>query len=273
MNSGTKRIRQWVPRRWRRWLRRLLRPPLYAGNYASWAAAQQASRGYDDAVILEKVVTATRAVRAGRAAWERDTVLFNEPSPNAPVLRALRQIAAANDGRLSVVDFGGALGSFWWQHRSWLGDLAEIHWSVVEQPGLVEVGQREFTVGPLRFYPSLAACLAVEQPTVVLLSSVLAYLEDPHGLLQEIRAQPFRHLIIDRTGFVTRGRGRLTVQHVPAAIYEASYPAWFFERAHLLAPFAAEWRVVEEWVTDDDADIDADHRGMWLERKTPGLET
>ncbi len=262
-------LRQLVPRPLRRALRRLVRPPIYQGDFASWTEAQRASRGYADPAIAEKTIAAARAVRDGQAAWERDTVLFAEPAANAPLLRALRHAAAAHGGRLRVADFGGALGSTWWQHRPWLGDLAEVSWSVIEQPALVAAGRREFTTGRLRFFATLDECWATERPDVLLLSSVLPYLENPRALLAAALARPFRHVIIDRTGFVARGRDRLTVQHVPPVIYDASYPCWFFDRASLLAAFAHDWRIVEEWTTDDEADIDASHRGLLLERKTP----
>jgi putative methyltransferase (TIGR04325 family) len=266
MSSRLSFLRALLPGRVRRVLRRIGRAPLYRGDYASWTEARRASRGYDDAAIINKVIAAARDVRDGRAAWERDTVLFQEPMANEPLLKALRHVATANAGRLNLVDFGGALGSTWWQHRPWLGDLEEVRWSVIEQPPLVAAGQREFTISPVRFYGSLDECCASERPTAILLSSVLPYLENPHALLAAIRARPFRHVIIDRTGFVTRGRDRLTVQRVPASIYDASYPCWFFDRANLLASLGGDWRVVEEWITEDEADIDAEHRGLLLER-------
>ena len=140
---------------------------------------------------------------------------------------------------------------------------------MVEQPVLVEADRREFTTGPLRFFASLEECAAVLQPRVVLLSSVLPYVESPRELLAEIRAGAFDHVIIDRTGFVTRGRDRLTVQRVPPAIYEASYPCWFLDRESLLRDFAGGWSVRCEWTNPDEVDIDAEHRGMILERNRP----
>ena len=258
-------LRSLVPAAVRRRVRRLRGQGIYFGDYASWAEARAKSAGYDDDSILEKTIAATRAVREGRAAWERDSVLFSEPACNAPVLAALRR--AAVDGRgLNLVDFGGALGSTWWQHRPWLAGLGQVRWSVVEQPRWVEAGRREFTTDSLRFYSTLDECCAAERPTVILLSSVLPYLEHPHELLAEIRRRDFRHVIIDRTGFTPRGRDRLTVQRVPEAIYSASYPCWFFDRTELLRPFAPAWRVVDEWLTADEADIDAGHRGLHLEK-------
>src|SRR5690606_5982367 len=124
-----------------------------------------------------------------------DTVLFHRREANGHLLKALQIAAVANGGRLRVVDFGGALGSTWWQHRPWLEEFSEVTWSVVEQPAFVEIGQREFSVGPLRFFPSLSSCFDYDQPDIILLSSVLPYLEKPHSLLAEIRLLPFQHVI------------------------------------------------------------------------------
>ncbi len=261
------RLRKLMPAFVRRAVRRLAGRGIYVGNFRSWEAARAASNGYESAAIREKALAATCAVRDGLAAWERDTVLFAEPRCNQPLLEALRQTAAAEGGRLEVVDFGGAFGSTWWQHRSWLGDLPSVRWSVVEQEHWVEAGRREFTAGPLRFYASLEECCAIEHPTAIVLSAVLPYLPAPHTLLAEIRQRGFRHIIIDRTGFVRRGRDRLTVQRVPASIYSASYPCWFFDRAALLRPFAEGWRIAAEWQTPDEADIDAEYRGVYLEAR------
>jgi putative methyltransferase (TIGR04325 family) len=238
----------------------------YYGDYSSWEKARAASSGYDAERILEKVIAATRAVRDEKALWERDTVLFHTPMYHEPLLAALQQIGVAEGGRLSVLDFGGALGSTWWQHRARLGYLAELRWSVVEQPTFVRAGQREFTAGPLRFYESIDVCFKEESPNVVLLSGVLAYLEDPHALLERVAAMACDYLIIDRNGFSDIGRDRLTVQEVPASIYLASYPCWFFDRDGLLGPLMAEWKIIAEWPTFDEPGVGYEYRGLMLQR-------
>ncbi|MEY4938633.1 MAG: hypothetical protein RIQ93_368 [Verrucomicrobiota bacterium] len=269
MSSAWKSFaRAWLPPAARRLVRRWTQPGGYAGDYASWAEARRQGRGYEDTAILAKAVAAARAVRDCQAAFERDTVLFHEPSIHGPLLAGLLRAAALTAGRLHVVDFGGALGSVWWQHRAWLEGLAGVTWEVVEQAHFVAAGQREFERGPLRFRDSLDACAAEPARSLLLLSSVLPYLETPHALIADVARRGFRHIIIDRTGFV-RGRGdRLTVQQVPPAIYEASYPCWFFEREKLLRPLNAGYRVVAEWPSFDVADIAADFRGLLLERRT-----
>jgi putative methyltransferase (TIGR04325 family) len=269
MKAELAKLWHWMPPGWRRSMRRLVSRPVYEGDYSTWNDARRMSRGYAHPHVMEKVVSAARAVRDNRASWERDSVLFYEPSANESLLRGLNHVATANHGRLDVLDFGGALGSTWWQHRPWLTHVAQIRWSIVEQPALVDTGRREFTLGPLRFFESLEECWVNEHPDAILLSSVLPYIENPHGLLREVCRYGFRYIIIDRTGFVNRGRDRLTVQHVPPSIYDASYPCWFFDRTALLASLGSEWHIVSEWITNDHADIDAEHRGLLLERTVP----
>lgn len=267
-SRGRRVLKGVVPPQWQRWLRRLRQTRVYHGDYVGWAEAQRASRGYGDPAIAEKTIWAARAVRDGLAAWERDTVLFQTPEANEPLLRTLRAVADEEGGQLHLVDFGGALGSTWWQHRPWLTDINSVRWSVVEQTALVAAGQAEFSGGPVKFYSSLTECSRVERPAVVLLSSVLPYLEKPHDLLAEIAAGSFRHVIIDRTGFVTRRRDRLTVQRVPPEIYDASYPCWFFNRTTLLGALGVDWELIDEWRTTDAVDIDAEYLGMRFRRRS-----
>jgi putative methyltransferase (TIGR04325 family) len=261
--------RDWTPPVLRRWARRMTVRRGYSGEYGAWAEARANSHGYDSAVILEKTLAAACAVRDGRAAWERDSVTFAEPAAHWPLLACLLRATSAGGGRLHVLDFGGAFGSAWWQHRSWLNGI-EVKWAVVEQPPIVEAGRREFANGVLQFFGTMEAACAEGQPAVLLLSSVLPYLESPHALLAEVVRRGFRHIIIDRTGFVARDGDRLTVQRVSPTIYDASYPCWFFDRARLLAPFAADFKLAAEWSNDDVCHLPgAGFRGFFLERRAP----
>lgn len=94
----------------------------WVGDYPDWESAEQAAGGYDDRAIFEKTRDAARAVRDGKALWERDSVLFREEEWNWPLLASLLGVAARDGGRLHVLDFGGAFGSTCMQHRTpWPG--------------------------------------------------------------------------------------------------------------------------------------------------------
>ncbi len=259
-------VRSLVPVPWLRQWRRHWGWRWFRGDFPVWSAARAAAAGYDDAVVLDRVLAATRAVNAGQAGWERDGVVFIEPQINAPLVTALREAARDTDGPLTVVDFGGSLGSTWWQHRHVLPDLTVVRWKVVEQPHYVKVGA-EFTDDRLSFHETLAGAQGDEEPRVILLSGVLPYLESPVALLEEIARRGFRHVIIDRTPLACSGLTKLVVQHTPPELGGGSYPCWLFGRAELLAPLDADYELVAEWSAIDDLALDVVHRGFHFFRK------
>lgn len=200
----------------------------FTGRYASWADALRHSTGYDAPVILERTRAALAAVRDGRARAERDSVLLAEPEPPLAVIAGLLRAAAERGGHLHVADFGGSLGSTYFQCRDFLGSVDPLQWSVVEQPAHVACGQREFRDGRLDFFADLPAARKRAPVDVLLLSSVLPFLPDPRTFLATALAERYPYVIVDRTFFHGESSDRLTVEHVPADIYPASYPAWFF---------------------------------------------
>ena len=226
-------------------LRRQWRPDAsgLSGDYSSWAGAVGASTGYDSEVILEKTRVALLAVKDGKAAYERDSVLFDKVQYAWPLLAGLMWVAACSRGVLNVLDFGGSLGTTYFQSRAFLLTLPEVRWNIVEQPKHVEVGRACFEDRFLHFYASIADCLAETRPNVVLFGGVLQYLEHPYTVLDQALALPCEHVILDRTPFSCAPFDRLCVQTVPPEIYPASYPSWVFSRPRFLSRLPNEWQV------------------------------
>lgn len=264
--SRTVSWRRWLPRPLRSWWRRCFRPRVFQGDYPGWAAACAVAEGYDDPEKSTRIIAAAREVRAGRAGWDRDGVLFHEPQWHEPLVAALRRVAQAGGGVLEVVDFGGGLGSTWWQHRTALADF-RVSWRVVERARLVDAGRREFSDAVLTFHPTLAAAQAASPAQVILLSSVLPYLEDPHALLREVAAWGAPHVIVDRTPFVTGGRDRLAVQSAPPDLGGGRYPCWLFDRAGVTTAFQVHYDLAGEWLVPfDQADENVPYHGLHFQR-------
>lgn len=200
----------------------------FKGGYANWAEAQAHSTGYDRDLIFQKVKEATLRVVSGDAVYERDSVCFYEKNYRWPLLSCLMFIASKQSNQLKVIDFGGALGSLYFQHKFFLSSLNELNWSVVEQHHFVEYGKNNIQNDQLRFYATLEDAVNSIKSNTILLSGVLHYIENPYELLREIARFDFMYILIDRTPFITSDKDRLTVQTVPDYIYAASYPAWFF---------------------------------------------
>jgi putative methyltransferase (TIGR04325 family) len=220
---------------------------IYRGDYASFAEARACSSGYEEAVILERTRVALHKVLRGEAAYERDSVTFDTMDLPGPLLGLLLRIAAEHQGNLSVLDFGGSLGSTYYHCRSALAHLPRLEWSIVELPAHVACGQREFSNEQLRFYPTIAACLLERRPSVLLLSGVLQCLPEPWAFLREAATHGFDWIIMDRTPFIEAERDRMTVETVSPRIYPASYPAWFFSRPRRAENLPKGWAIVEEF--------------------------
>jgi putative methyltransferase (TIGR04325 family) len=243
----------------------------FVDGFDSWAAATERAGAYSEGAILDQVQRATDEVIAGRAAFERDGVTFEQPEYRWPLAAAMLWRAALASGRLSVLDFGGSLGSSYRQ-LSRLLDGLDVSWGVVEQHGFVEAG-RQYEDEHLRFFGTIAECTASIAPSVALLSGVLQYLPDPHAILREIAATGVDAIVIDRTPVTALDHDLPVVQEVPATIYEASYPAWLLSTDLLLADVPG-WDLVADFpgIEDDQrttSGLEFAWKGMLLTRSEP----
>lgn len=242
----------WLPPALVRWLRQHRGGGIcFEGEFATWEDAAARSTGYNAESIFVKVLEATLKVKYGEAAFERDSVLFDEIEYAWPVLAGLLWAAARNGGRLNVLDFGGALGSSYFQNCKFLQALPDVRWNVVEQPHYVEAGREYIQDEHLRFYKTLEECLAENQPNVILLSSVLQYIERPYELLDKLGKINVKLIIVDRTPFVEDGEDKLAIQRVPKWIFTATLPAWQFSEKSFECAMNRAGYVCETIITND----------------------
>lgn len=221
--------------------------PGYHGDFTSWAEAVKSADGYDSDGILEKVRHALSMVRDGHAVYERDSVLFSKVEYSWPLLTSLLWIASQQGNCLRLIDFGGSLGSSYFQNRAFLRHLNVLSWNIVEQESFVSCGQTEFANENLHFYRTISDCQKECTCDVILLASVLPYIENPYALLNEIIAQGFSYILIDRTPVLSGTKDRLTVQVVPPEIYTASYPAWFLSEQKMLDMLSPHYETISDF--------------------------
>lgn len=249
-------------------------PSWHKGNYPNWGAATAAAKGYDAANILEIQRNSMRKVRDGQAVYERDSVLFDEIEYFFPTLASLLLVASRNDNRLNILDFGGALGSTYYQNRKMLSHLAQLHWHVIEQPHFVATGQAEFENAQLKFFPTIAQSWQAQPPDMVMLSSVLQYLDDPMGLLREIAGCLPPYILIDRTPVLDEGAERIVVQTVPPSIYPATYACRLFAPGAFAAALSDHYDLIYDFDVHvgTTIDVEASHaryRGYFFQRRKP----
>jgi putative methyltransferase (TIGR04325 family) len=236
------------------------------GNFSSWQEASASCSGYDHADILKKVKDSLLKVKRGEAVHERDSVLFDAIEYTWPVLSGLLVAASRCGGLLNVIDFGGSLGSTYFQNRKFLSELAEVKWNIIEQESFVKTGQEYFQDNSLRFYLSISDCLRENQPNVVLLSSVLSYLPDPYKIFDEILSLKMDYIILDKMPFIEGTADRITIQKVPDWIYRASYPAWFFSEQKFKDFISSRYAVLEEFDSNSRANIPSRFKGLILKK-------
>lgn len=211
---------------------------VWSGDYSSWEDAQINCTGYDSAIILEKCKEALLKVKNGEAVYERDSVLFDQIHYSWGLLAGLQKVALDNDGKLCVLDFGGSLGSSYYQNKEFLSGLKCLEWCIVEQTRFVDCGKDYFEEDQLKFYHTIEECLLKHKPNVLLLSGVLQYLENPYQWIEKFIEFGISYIIIDRTTLINSEKDILTIQNVPDSIYKASYPAWFFNKKKFNTKFS-----------------------------------
>ena len=147
---------------------------------------------------------------------------------------------------MRLVDFGGSLGSSYFQNRHFLKGV-DLKWVVIEQQHFVDIGRAEMEDDMLKFEYSLEDAAKKYDPNCLLLSSVLPYLENPFSWISKFCDCNFDYIIVDRNSFIKGDKTTLTVQTVPPDIYNASYPCWFFTETELINAFSKHYDVVAEF--------------------------
>ena len=173
-------------------------PQHFVESKPDWAEASTTIAGCGDGSILDSVARSARAVRDGEVAYERDGVVFDRIHYSWPVLSGLLWAAGRNGSTLRVIDFGGALGSHYYQYKAFRQDLKDVSWALVEQSGMVEIGNREFANSSLMFFDTISEATSAVKPHVAMASGSLCYVPDPQGVLEGLAKSNADVFILDR---------------------------------------------------------------------------
>ncbi len=238
----------------------------FKGDYHTWQEAEDDSTGYDTDNILQIVRSSLLKVKNGKAVYERDSVIFDKIQYSWPLLANLMFCCAKWGGVLKVLDFGGSLGSTYYQNKKFLDRIDTVSWNIVEQKKFVSIGKKEFEDERLKFFFTVDECLKKENPNILLLSSVLQYIEKPYELLNSILKNQFEYIVIDRTPF-TKNCDKIKVQIVPPSIYEASYPSMIFDEDKFIKYFLNKnYKVLEDFKGLDGKGFEYKFKGMIFEK-------
>jgi putative methyltransferase (TIGR04325 family) len=222
--------------------------------------------GYSAQNILCKCRDALLKVKNGEYPYERDSVLFTEKEIFYPLLSSLLYIGLRNHKNLNLIDFGGSLGSSYFQNKDILKQAGvAISWNIIEQGNFVQCGREYFENTELKFFDDVEKIPTYNLTNrVCLLSSVLQYLQAPYAVLDRLAQCDIKYIIIDRTVFLENAtEDILAVQSVPAQIYEAQYPVWFLALNKFLEYVKVNYDIIFKWQALDQHKLGS--------RKTTGL--
>lgn len=208
----------------------------FSGNYQKWTDAQNDCSGYDDEAIIKKVKKASLKVKNGEAVFERDGLLYDKIQYSYPLLASLLWTTSKNNNELNIVDFGGSLGSNYFQNKKMLAH-ANVKWNIVEQEKFVHYGKEKFTDETLKFFYNIDECFENNKPNSIMFSGSIQYIEKPFDVLQKVVDHKFEYIIFDRVSFSDIANDVIVMQNIPPHIYKASYPCWLFDEEKFIKFF------------------------------------
>ena len=232
------------------------------GNYKNYSEALKNSNGYNESIILNKVKDAIIKVLEGKNIWERDGSIFPDPQPKLEIINIIKKISNKN---LSIIDFGGGLGTLYVNNKKLFKSIKKYY--IIEQDSFVETGNkisRKYNL-PLKFLNSIKSIDF--NPDLIIFSSVLQYIPNLEEVLIEANKLAPKIILIDRTCYTSNSHMRWHNQLVKC-YYDKniSYPIRPLKLNYILK-FLNNYQIVKRWLNDFDVDIPR-HEGVMLKINT-----
>ncbi|WP_305862904.1 methyltransferase, TIGR04325 family [Helicobacter cholecystus] len=214
----------------------------WSGDYKSFDEAQAQSKGYDPDIYLSKLIDAVKIVKDDESKCERDSILFDKIIYPYPLLSNLFSLSTYFQAKsLYILDFGGSMGSIYFQNRKFLHTLPHFTWNILEQDKIIQAGKKYFQTQELLFHSSFSEAANHIKPLdtkILILSSVMQYVKTPYKILQSLIDRfNFDAIIVDRTPFNINSSHRITIQKVPQKIYQTQYPCHLFSKEEFISFF------------------------------------
>lgn len=238
----------------------------FSGHYSSFREAKQNTGSYDSAGIVEKAEKTAREFKSDKKSLDADLgIILTE---YGALFSVLTKLAYKNNGSLNLVDFGGSAGYFYFQVKNFLGDDVKIKWTVVELGPIVEIGNKYYANQELSFASDFDKAVKEKQPSILLVSGTIQYLENPKEFIDKAIGYGFEHIIIDRTPF-TNAPSHVQVQHVRKPIYDASFPLHILNYNEFIKMFSGKYKVWFHFPAYDKKIGEADAKGIVFIKNQP----
>ena len=230
-----------------------------SGGYSTFQEATSLCDGYGASAILDIVFKSVVDVLEGRGQYERDGVVFMHRPKN---LRIREFLLALQEGS-KVIDFGGGLGGTYINNRDIVPQGVEF--IVVEQAGFADIGSRIAADYGLPVVFTEEIDTLPYNADLMILSSVLPYIEEPYILLDRLLRMKPQRLVIDRTALKSQGYQEFD-WYLQDCSVSNSFPCSVPIRPILMESLLAKteehgYDLLERWYNDFDA-RDPEHVGL-----------
>jgi putative methyltransferase (TIGR04325 family) len=203
------------------------------GDFSTWNEAEKAGGKY--APNMEVLVERYKLYRANKPR------VYNKYPTNEIwawcTLSGLQLAARENDNCLKVLDFGGSLGSTYFQLRDYLSSIATLKWCVVEQEPCANAGKLHFEDDKLKFFDSLDVATEKTNFNVLLLGGVLQYLSSPYDTLSLLLKSDFEFVFLDRTPLFPSFDEKIMLQETATILGGSLHPIRILSEEKLMSIF------------------------------------
>jgi putative methyltransferase (TIGR04325 family) len=217
--------------------------------FSSWQTAKNQCIGYDSENLVKAFEEAATAVERGDAVFDQDGKAYRHFHDNEHLVAALTHVSE-NKGHFQVLDFGGALGNVYRQHRWFLSSFKDFIWCVVDQERFVETGKRLFTNRKLKFENTIPEAVSLYKPNIAVISNTLQRMERPFEVLNQLAELDIPYLFIDRTPVISCAENRITCGTYPSKKNTATFPAWHFSEVAFKQALQEKYRIIKEFNAD-----------------------
>ena len=230
----------------------------FKGPFDTWKDALTNSEGYHSSKIIDKLFISAMKVKNKKFAYERDTVLFSQPSYNWMLLYNIFKYFN-NYQNFNLIDFGGSLGSTYFQHKFFFNSFKTMKWNIIEQSKISKIGNRFFRDKNLKFFNNLEPVIKKDKSKFIILDNVLQYIENPSYIIDILSKHKGITIIIDNIFFTEKNKDIIIVQKTPKRIYEATYPLRIFSKSKFLKKIGQHFKIIENKKNNFSFDLSFDN--------------
>jgi putative methyltransferase (TIGR04325 family) len=225
----------------------------FRGDYASYSEALNKCDGYETCIIVEKTLESTLQYRMG---CNNNQAVQNQMNLLSVVLLSLKDIKIPNNETINVLDFGGAMGGYYFFLKRHLDSFVRLNWVVCETEEIVKAAKENLDEDGLSFVSSLDQIPTDQKFEIILASSSLQYTDSPVDFFAKLSMFKHDYMIIDRCPMAPINKDRLTIQKVAKSVYKGSYPCWFFSKEKWIELVSKTHDIKLNWNSADAALLD-----------------